>query len=161
MLQPSRQSRLGRYETITFGGVAARAAALAAHPTNRRLQPAGDTAAGANGPESPRWCGVDPARHRLFLYMSVRKEALLSSQIEGTQSSLSDLLHFESDQAPGVPLDDVAEVSCYVAALNRGLELLRGGLPLSLHLIREIHALLLPSGRGAGKQPGELRSSKN
>ncbi|MCX8050260.1 MAG: Fic family protein, partial [Methylohalobius sp.] len=97
----------------------------------------------------------------LFLYMYVRKEALLSSQIEGTQSSLSDLLLFETDEAPGVPMDDVAEVSCYVAALNRGLELLRGGLPLSLRLIREIHGVLLSSGRGAGKQPGEFRSSQN
>src|ERR671932_2404823 len=77
----------------------------------------------------------------LFLYMYVRKEALLSSQIEGTQSSLSDLLLFESEEAPGVPLDDVQEVSCYVAALNRGMELLRGGLPLSLRLIREVHAV--------------------
>jgi Fic family protein len=93
--------------------------------------------------------------------MYVRKEALLSSQIEGTQSSLSDLLLFESDERPGVPLDDVQEVSCYVAALNRGLELLRAGLPLSLRLIREIHGVLLSSGRGAGKQPGEFRSSQN
>jgi Fic family protein len=97
----------------------------------------------------------------LFLYMYVRKEALLSSQIEGTQSSLSDLLLFEAEEVPGVPIDDVAEVSCYVAALNRGLELLRGGLPLSLRLIREIHAVLLSSGRGAGKQPGEFRTSQN
>lgn len=97
----------------------------------------------------------------LFLYMYVRKEALLSSQIEGTQSSLSDLLLFETDEAPGVPLDDVQEVSCYVAALNHGIDLLRGGLPLSLRLIREIHGVLLSSGRGAGKQPGEFRTSQN
>lgn len=100
----------------------------------------------------------DPA---LFLYMYVRKEALLSSQIEGTQSSLSDLLLFESDELPGVPLDDVEEVSCYVAAMNHGLERLRGGFPLSLRLIKEIHKTMLSSGRGSKKAPGEFRSSQN
>lgn len=97
----------------------------------------------------------------LFLYMYVRKEALLSSQIEGTQSSLADLLLFENDEVPGAPLDDVTEVSCYVAALEHGLKLLREDLPVSLRLIREIHATLLASGRGAGKQPGEFRESQN
>ena len=66
----------------------------------------------------------------LFLYSYVRKEAVLSSQIEGTQSSLSDLLLFELDEAPGVPLDDVVEVSNYVRALDHGLARLREGLPL-------------------------------
>lgn len=94
----------------------------------------------------------------LFLYQYVRKEALLSSQIEGTQSSLSDLLLFEADAAPGVPIDDVEEVSNYVAALKHGLRRLReDGFPLSLRLIREMHALLLRGGRGANKQPGEFR----
>jgi len=97
----------------------------------------------------------------LFLYMYVRKEALLSSQIEGTQSSLSDLLLFESHEAPGVPLDDVREVSNYVAAMNCGLERLRGGFPLSLRLIKEIHGILLAKGRGAAKKPGEFRRSQN
>ena len=97
----------------------------------------------------------------LFLYMYVRKEALLSSQIEGTQSSLSDLLLFESDAIPQVPLDDVAEVSNYVAAMEHGLKRLRDGFPLSLHLIRDMHAILLHSGRGASKQPGEFRRSQN
>lgn len=97
----------------------------------------------------------------LFLYQYVRKEALLSSQIEGTQSSLSDLLLFEIDEAPGVPLDDVEEVSNYVAALNHGLKRLRqDDFPLSLRLIREMHALLLRGGRGAGKQPGEFRKGQ-
>ena len=97
----------------------------------------------------------------LFLYQYVRKEALLSSQIEGTQSSLSDLLLFELDEAPGVPLDDVEEVSNYVAALNHGLKRLReDDFPLSLRLIREMHALLLRGGRGAGKQPGEFRKGQ-
>src|ERR1035438_7608767 len=97
----------------------------------------------------------------LFIYAYVRKEAVLSSQIEGTQSSLSDLLLFENDEAPGVPLEDVQEVSNYVAALGHGLDRLRGGFPLSLRLIREIHAVLLSKGRGSEKQPGEFRTSQN
>ena len=97
----------------------------------------------------------------LFLYMYVRKEAVLSSMIEGTQSSLSDLLLFELDQEPGVPLDDVQEVSNYVAALNHGLRRLEEGFPLSLCLLREIHGVLLAKGRGNGKTPGEFRRSQN
>jgi len=97
----------------------------------------------------------------LFLYSYVRKEAVLSSQIEGTQSSLSDLLAFENDQAPGAPLDDVIEVSNYVAAMAHGLKRLGDGFPLCLRLIREIHEVLLAKGRGSGKQPGEFRRSQN
>ena len=97
----------------------------------------------------------------LFLFMYVRKEALLSSQIEGTQSSLSDLLLFENDETPLVPLDDVQEVSNYVAAMNFGLKRLREGFPLSLRLIREIHDVLLRKGRGSSKQPGEFRRTQN
>jgi len=97
----------------------------------------------------------------LFLYSYVRKEAVLSSQIEGTQSSLSDLLLYENAEIPGVPLDDVQEVSNYVAALNHGLRRLRGGFPLSLRLIREIHEVLLAKGRGSHAQPGEFRKSQN
>jgi Fic family protein len=97
----------------------------------------------------------------LFLYAYVRKEALLSSQIEGTQSSLSDLLLFEMDEAPGVPLDDVVEVSNYVAALEHGLARLRAGFPLSSRLIREIHGVLLAKGRGSAKEPGRFRRSQN
>jgi Fic family protein len=97
----------------------------------------------------------------LFLYSYIRKEAVLSSQIEGTQSSLSDLLAFENQQAPGVPLDDVVEVSNYVAALNHGLKRLQEGFPLCLRLIREIHEVLLTSGRGSGNQPGAFRTSQN
>ena len=96
-----------------------------------------------------------------LLYAYVRKEAVLSSQIEGTQSSLSDLLLFEHKQAPAVPLDDVQEVFNYVAAMSHGLSRLREGFPLSLHLIREIHAVLLSHGRGAHKAPGEFRRSQN
>ncbi|MGB4333761.1 MAG: Fic family protein [Chromatiaceae bacterium] len=97
----------------------------------------------------------------LFLYLYVRKEAVLSSMIEGTQSSLSDLLLFELDQEPGVPLDDVREVSNYVAALVHGLRLLEEGLPLSLRLFREIHGVLLTKGRGSHQTPGEFRRSQN
>lgn len=97
----------------------------------------------------------------LFLYMYVRKEALLSSQIEGTQSSLSDLLLYESEQAPGAPIDDVEEVSTYVAALHHGLSRIEDGFPLSMRLMREMHAILLATGRGSTKQPGEFRQSQN
>lgn len=97
----------------------------------------------------------------LFLYMYVRKEAVLSSQIEGTQSSLSDLLLFESKGAPGVPVDDIREVSNYVAAMDHGLARLRDGFPLSLRLIREIHEILLSKGRGSEKEPGQFRRTQN
>ena len=97
----------------------------------------------------------------LFLYAYVRREALLSSQIEGTQSSLSDLLLFELKEAPGVPFDDVVEVSSYVAALEHGLTRLGEGFPLSSRLLREIHARLLARGRGADRLPGEFRRSQN
>ena len=96
----------------------------------------------------------------LFIYAYVRKEAVLSSQIEGTQSSLDDLLLFESDAIPGVPLDDVQEVSSYVAAMNYGLSRLKE-LPLSLRLLKEIHKVLLSKGRGSQKEPGEFRRSQN
>ncbi len=97
----------------------------------------------------------------LFLYAYVRREAVLSSQIEGTQSSLSDFLLFELEQAPGAPFDDVVEVSNYVAALELGLARLREGFPLSNRLLREIYARLLARGRGADKLPGEFRRSQN
>lgn len=97
----------------------------------------------------------------LFLYAYVRKEAVLSSQIEGTQSSLSDLFLYELDEAPGVPIDDVREVSNYVAALNHGLQRLQEDFPLSNRLIREIHVVLLSHGRGSTKTPGEFRRSQN
>ena len=97
----------------------------------------------------------------LFLYMYVRKEALLSSQIEGTQSSFSDLLLYEDSKVPGVPIDDVQEVSNYVAAMTHGLKRLKEGFPISLRLIKEIHEILLSGNRGSTKQPGEFRRSQN
>ena len=96
-----------------------------------------------------------------FLYAYVRREAVLSSQIEGTQSSLSDLLLFELEEVPGVPFDDVVEISNYVAALEHGMARLRQGFPLSNRLIREIHDKLLAHGRGSEKSPGEFRRSQN
>lgn len=98
---------------------------------------------------------------RLFLYMYVRKEAVLSSQIEGTQSSLSDLLLFENDEIPSVGIDDVREVSNYTAAMRYGLDRLQTGFPLSLRLIREIHGILMQNSRGGDKTPGEFRRSQN
>jgi Fic family protein len=97
----------------------------------------------------------------LFLYMYVRKEAVLSSMIEGTQSTLADLLLFELDMQPGVPLVDVQEVSNYVAALNYGLKRLAEGFPISLRLIRDIHKILLSNGRGSNQAPGEFRRTQN
>ena len=97
----------------------------------------------------------------LFIYMYVRKEALLSSQIEGTQSSFSDLMLFEHNQKPEVSIEDVEEVSNYVKAINYGLERLKDDFPLSLRLLKEIHGILLSGGRGSSQTPGEFRRSQN
>jgi len=99
----------------------------------------------------------------LFLYMYVRKEAVLSSQIEGTQSTLDDLLQYENAALAGKPLDDVTEVSNYVDAMMYGLGVIRDpkGLPLCLRLLRDMHARLLQRGRGEAKNPGEFRRSQN
>lgn len=155
----------GRYEVTTTGGEPVRAFVPAALPPNPPVDLTGsrqrllEQATLACG----RLDGVsallpDPD---LFLYAYIRREAVLSSQIEGTQSSLSDLLLFELDEAPGVPFDDVVEVSNHVAALEHGLALLRADLPISSRLLREVHAKLLARGRGADKQPGEFRRSQN
>lgn len=156
-------SRIGRYVKSSIGGEAYNAYVPPPLPPNPPLKMEElylllDRASVALG----RLDGMsmvlpDPS---LFLYMYVRKEAVLSSQIEGTQSSLSDLLLFESIEAPGVPMDDVAEVSSYVAAMDYGLERLKT-LPLSLRLIREIHAKLMSNARGGHKMPGEFRTSQN
>lgn len=155
----------GRYEVATTSGEAVRAFVPAPLPPVPPLDLTGprqhalERAVLACG----RLDGVstllpDPD---LFLYAYVRREALLSSQIEGTQSTLSDLLLFELDELPGVPFDDVVEVSSYVAALEHGLARLRSGLPLSGRLLREVHGKLMERGRGAEKQPGEFRRSQN
>lgn len=97
----------------------------------------------------------------LFIYMYVRKEALLSSQIEGTQSSFSDLMLFENQQQPAVSIEDVEEVSNYVQAITYGLKRLDGGFPLSLRLLKEVHSVLLKGIRGSHKYPGEFRRTQN
>ena len=155
----------GRYETTIVGGDSVRAFIPPALPPVPPLHLAGETprllesAVLAIG----RLDGVATQLPDvpLFLYAYVRKEAVLSSQIEGTQSSLSDLLLFEMNEAPGAPLDDVTEVSNYVAALEHGLTRLREGFPLSNRLFREVHGVLLSRGRGSGKDPGEFRRTQN
>lgn len=97
---------------------------------------------------------------RLFLYSYVRKEAVMSSQIEGTQSSLSDLMLYEIEGQPGVPLDDVQEVSCYVKAMSLGVERIRQGQPISFRLLTEVHQVLMTSGRGVQRSPGEFRRNQ-
>jgi Fic family protein len=96
----------------------------------------------------------------LFLCSYVRKEAVMSSQIEGTQSSLSDLLLYEMEGLPGVPMDDVQEVSCYVKALNLGVQRIREGHPIMIRLVRELHQALMTNGRGSQRSPGEFRSNQ-
>lgn len=97
----------------------------------------------------------------LFIYMYVRKEALLSSQIEGTQSSFSDLMLFEHDQKTSVSIDDVEEVSNYVKAVMYALQRVKSGLPISLRLIKEAHRILLSGTRGSRKSPGQFRRLQN
>lgn len=96
----------------------------------------------------------------LVLYSFVRKEAVLSSMIEGTQSSIADLLLFEIDEQPGAPIDDAREVSRYVKALTHGLRRLRSGFPMSLRLIREVHEVLMHGARGGHLTPGQFRRSQ-
>jgi Fic family protein len=160
-----RRQNPGRYEVTSAGGEQIRAFVPAPLPPipplafEGDLQPTLEAATLAVG----RLDGVSAhlPDKALFLYAYVRKEAVLSSQIEGTQSSLSDLLLFELDEAPGVPIDDVVEVSNYVAALEHGLGRLRGGFPLSNRLVREIHGVLLSRGRGSSKELGEFRRTQN
>ncbi|HEY8428398.1 MAG TPA: Fic family protein [Sandaracinaceae bacterium] len=160
-----RRGETGHWEVTTVGGERVRAFVPAPLPPEPPLVFEGDLqrALEAATLAVGRLDGVSlllPDK-ALFLYAYVRKEAVLSSQIEGTQSSLSDLLLFELDEAPGAPLDDVVEVSNYVAALDHGLARLREGFPLSNRLIRDIHRVLLSSGRGSDKEPGEFRRSQN
>jgi Fic family protein len=162
--EDDQNRRLGRYVIKTYGNEAVRAFVpppLPPEPSIRLegLQQLLEQANQAIG----RLDGLASSLPNLslFIYAYVRKEALLSSQIEGTQSSLSDLLMFENDEVPGAPMLDVLEVSNYVAALTHGLDRLRSGFPLSLRLICEIHGVLLSKGRGSEKQPGEFRRSQN
>jgi Fic family protein len=164
ILASSTRTRVGSYVTTSVAGEAVRAyipAPLPPHPPVDlgRLHGRIDRADRAIG----RLDGLSSLvpDTNLLLYSYVRKEAVLSSQIEGTQSSLSELLLFENSAAPGVPVDDVEEVSNYVAAMQHGLRRLRKGFPLSLRLLREMHGILLRGGRGSTKTPGEFRRSQN
>ena len=160
-----QRGEIGRYESVSAGGERVRAFVPLPLPP--------DPALVLDGPLQQALEAATLALGRLdavsmllpddtiFLYAYVRKEAVLSSQIEGTQSSLSDLLRFEVEDAPGAPVEDVVEVSNYVAALDHGLRRLGEGFPISNRLIREIHAVLLSRGRGSGKAPGEFRRSQN
>lgn len=164
MDQDSRSGRIGTYATSSVAGETVRAYVPKPLPPEPGLDLTGlsglvSEAMYALGRlDGVRSVAPDTS---LFLYMYIRKEALLSSQIEGTQSSLSDLLLYEEAEAPGAPVDDVEEVSTYVAALNHGLERLRNGFPFSVRLMREMHAILLATGRGSTRQPGDFRRSQN
>ncbi|MCY3572109.1 MAG: Fic family protein [Chloroflexi bacterium] len=160
-----RRERTGRFETMNYGDETVRAFVPSPMPPVPSLdltdlsQSIEQASAALGSLDAITTHLPDPD---LFIYSYVRREAQLSSEIEGTQSSLSDLLEYELEGAPGAPTDDVEEVSNYVAALNHGLERMRADqFPLSNRLIRELHRLLLNSGRGAEKQPGQFRRSQN
>ena len=160
-----KRSKVGRYATSTAGGEVVRAFVPAPLPPNPPLKFLGSTQKVLD--EALLALGrLDGAAStlpdtQLLLYTYIRKEAVLSSQIEGTQSTLDDLLVHELGEVPGVPLADVSEVSRYVEAMTYGLKRLRDGFPLSNRLLREMHGILLTAGRGAKKAPGEFRRSQN
>lgn len=158
-----RAVRLGKYVTTTVAGEAVKAFVPPPLPPPgldlHELYPYLDRATQALGKLDGLTALLPDVRFLLYLY--VRKEALVSSQIEGTQSSFVDVLLFENKAPISVAKEDVEEVSNYVAAMQHGLRRLAGRFPLSLRLIREIHAILLRGGRGANKTPGELRRSQN
>ena len=159
-----QRDRTGSYEVTTFGDEQVRAFVPASLPPQPSvdlsgMQPALERAILALGRlDSEARQLPDPD---LFVYAYVRREAQLSSQIEGTQSSLSDLFELETEGESQQQDDDVTEVSNYVAALEHGLERIHVGFPLSNRLIRELHGILLRSGRGSEKLPGEFRRSQN
>ena len=160
-----QRGKTGRYETTVAGGERVRAFVPVPLPPRPRLN--------LSSPLQRRLESANLALGRLdgvsiflpdaslFIYSYVRKEAVLSSQIEGIQSPLADLLFLEMGQASGAPRDDVEEVSSYVAALNHGLRRLQADSPMSNRLIREVHGVLLSTGRGRHSAPGEFRRSQN
>lgn len=154
----------GRYVPSIAGGVACKAFVPAALPPNPPLQLDSKLTGRIN--QAMLTLGRLDAIStllpdaRLFLYSYVRKEAVMSSQIEGTQSSLSDLMLYEMDGLPGVPMDDVQEVSCYVSSLELGVQRIREGHPISFRLVTELHRALMTSGRGGSKAPGSFRQNQ-
>lgn len=163
MIDEIPDTRLGRYVETAVGGELVRAfvpPALPPYPAINILPLLTKLSAAERALGRLDGITMLLPRHDLFLYMYVRKEAVLSSQIEGTQSTLTDLLRFEAAAEAGQPFDDVREVSNYVDAMMYGLDRLEE-LPLSLRLIREMHARLMEGNRGGDKNPGEFRRSQN
>lgn len=162
-MEPDFSTRLGRHVETSVGGERVRAYVPPPLPPSPPIRveslldrlSAADRALG-------RLDGITTLLpdKALFLYMYVRKEAVLSSQIEGTQSTLTDLLLFETEAESGTPIDDIREVSNYVDAMMYGIERMKD-LPISLRLIREMHDRLMKGSRGGTKSPGEFRSSQN
>lgn len=162
---PSRSTRAGRWVRQQAGAEGFSAFIPAPLPPapplqfSAELQRLSEAAGRALGRLEGVSASLEPDR---LLYMYVRKEAVLSSAIEGTQSTLSDLLRFEAEGTPGTPVDEVREVSRYVQALQHGTKQIRSGkLPLSLRLLREIHKVLMKGGRGSAQAPGEFRRTQN
>jgi Fic family protein len=162
---PTTSTRAGRWVRQQAGAEGFSAFVPAALPPSPplkfspELQRVSEAAGRALGRLEGVSASLEPDR---LLYMYVRKEAVLSSAIEGTQSTLSDLLRFEAEGAPGTPVAEVREVSRYVEALQHGIGRIRSGkLPLSLRLIREIHKVLMKGGRGGVQAAGEFRRTQN
>ena len=164
MTAKPKQSRIGQMVTISTVGEKAEAfvppllppiPAIQMDRLSRRLESASLALGRLDGVMS-----VLPDAS-LFVSMYARKEALLSSQIEGMQSSLSDLLLFTSKAEPVGARNDTQEVFSYLAAMDHGLDRIREGFPISLRLIREIHEKLFCESKGSAKQPGEFRRSQN
>lgn len=162
MITPNRAGTMVQQQSGSQGYRAFIPAALPPDPPvsfDMELSRLHEAAVQALGQLEGMSAGLAPDR---LLYMYVRKEAVLSSSIEGTQSTLADLLQYENQAVPGTPIDDVQEVSRYVAALHHGIALIRSDhLPLSLRLIREVHRVLMAQGRGSQQTPGEFRRSQN
>lgn len=166
MQEQKRSARLGRKEIVSTTGEKVEAFIPPPLPPNptvqmdrlyRRLEEATLALGRLDGVTS-----ILP-NPPLFISPYVMREAVFSSQIEGTQSSLSDLLLFESEETPEIPLDDVQELLNCLEAMRYGLSQVRapGGLPVSQRLFLEIHKILLSKGRGSNKNPGEFRDGQN
>ncbi len=159
----------GKYETTAVAGE--EVAAFIPHPL-----PPTDPVLDLDGPMREQIRAAEEALRRLelagemvpslgwFIYGFVRKEAVLSSQIEGTQATLVDLLNFEAEGTAEAPENaDLREVCNYLDALEYARDQFRspGGLPLSMRLLNEAHTRLMQGARGADKLPGEIRRSQN